>query len=50
MVAADDFLFPALALVLELGRAPDPLLEELLATVVSPEISEKNGYVVSPSP
>ena len=49
-VAADDFLFPALALVLELGRAPDPLLEELPATVVCPEISEKNGYVVSPSP
>ena len=50
MAAADDFILPVLALVLELGHAPDALLEELPATVISPEISEKNGYVVSPSP
>ena len=50
MVAAKDFLLPALALVLELGRAPDPLLDEFLAILVCPEISEKNGNVVSPSP
>ena len=50
MVAAEDFLLPALALELELGRAPDPLIDELPATVVCPEISEKNGNVMSPSP
>ena len=50
MVAAEDFLLPALALELELGRARDPLLDEVPVTVVCPEISEKNVYVVSPSP
>ena len=42
MVAMDDFVLPTLALVLELRCTPDPLLNELPATVVSPEISEKN--------
>ena len=50
MVAADNFVWPTLALVLELGRAPDPLLDELPAIIVCPEISEKNENVVSPSP
>jgi hypothetical protein len=51
MVAADDFLLPELALALALGPADALLLEELLATVICPEISDnKNGYVVSPSP
>ena len=42
-VAAEDFLLPALALELELGRAPEALLDELPAIVVCPEISEKMG-------
>ena len=50
MIAEDDFLLPALALVLELGRAPEPLLDELPAIGVCPEISEKNENVASPSP
>ena len=50
LVAADDFLLPALAHVLELGRTPDELFEELTVTVISTEMYEKNGYVVSPSP
>ena len=49
-VAADNFLLSALAFELELGRAPDPLPDELPAIVVCPEISEKDGNVVSPSP
>jgi hypothetical protein len=42
-VVADDFLSPALVPVLALGLAPDALLEELPATVISPEISEKKN-------
>jgi hypothetical protein len=42
MVVADDFVSPALALVLALGPALDALLE-LLATVSCPEISENKN-------
>ena len=43
MVAADDFLLPVLALALALGPALEALLEELLATVICPEISENKN-------
>jgi hypothetical protein len=43
MVVADDFLLHALALALARGPAPDALLEELLATVSCPEISENKN-------
>ena len=42
-VVADDFLSLALEPLLELGLAPDALLEELPATVISPEISENKN-------
>jgi len=42
MLVADDCLLAALALVLALGPALDPLLE-LLATVSCPEISENKN-------
>ena len=40
---ADDVFLPELALALALGPALDTLLEELLATVSCPEISENKN-------
>jgi hypothetical protein len=43
MIAADDFLLPAFALELPLALGSDALLEELLAIVSCPEISENKN-------
>jgi hypothetical protein len=43
MIVTDDFLFPALALGLPLAFGSDALLDELLAMVTCPEISENKN-------